>query len=186
MLTYNPETFANLYATDLGQSLWRFLNEDSTVAIMKTAIRLGRPPVEGIEDPLLERFEDDEDLIADRTKQMIGHMVKQIMTAHGYAIDQQNVKVSKGFFSRATRYKRPEAFIYYAHRASSNARKIALTADRTGRLLPVDDKWSFWKSFESGLSARFAFGLEDEAGAQDSIRAKGYYVYELKRLLRPA
>lgn len=186
MQTYNPETFAKLYTTDFGQSLWRFLNEESTVAIMETATILGRTPVEGIEESLLDRFEDDEHLVADRTKQMIGHMVKQVMTARGYAIDQQNVKVPKGFFSRATRYKRPDAFTYYAHRASSNARKLALTSDRTGALLTTDEKWSFWKSFESGLSARVAFGLEDEAGAQESIKAKGYYVYELQRLLRRA
>jgi hypothetical protein len=187
MLTYIPDNFAALAQTKLGRDIWKFLNEEATIAAMKTATDLGRTAVEGFEEKLLERFEDDvEVLLEDRTKQMIGHMTKQVMTAAGYVIDQQNVKIPSGVFSRATRYKRTGAFTYYAHLGKGDGRDVALTADRAGAALPSDEKWVFWKSFEGGLRARIGFGLEDEVAAQKAIREKGYYLHHIKRLMRPA
>lgn len=186
MLRYNPETFANLYETDFGQEMWRFLNEEPTVATMKTAARIKKTPVELIEEALLTRFSDYTAELNDRAKQMIGHMVKQVMTAHGYAIDQQNVKIPKGFFSRGTRYKHPDVFTFHAHRAGSNGRKIGLTDEKSGAMLPNDEIWAYWKSFDTGISARIGFGLEDENAALEGIRRDGYYIYEMPRLLRSA
>ena len=187
MPIYTPETFAALSKTTLGEALWVFLNEPPTVAKMKLATDLGRTAVEGIEEDMLERFEADvDDLLEDRTKQMIGHMIKQVMSVAGYIIDQQNVKVPTGVFNRATRYKRSGSYTYFAHRGGAGGRQVALTADRAGTALPEGEKWVFWKSFEGGLRARIGFGLEDENAAQAEIAETGYYLHQIKRLLRRA
>ena len=127
-------------------------------------------------------------VLDDRTKQMIGKMVRQIMERIGYVIDQQNVKITNGApFSRATRYKRKDAMTYHAHRSVSDSRKIALTADKAGHALSKDEnKWAYWKSFESGPRARIAFGLENEDEARKNIAEDGYYIYRMERILRKA
>jgi len=185
MLTYIPETFSSLFNTDLGQRLWAFLNEHETVLRMKTASDLGKPALEGVEEPLLESFEADVDtLTEDRWKQMIGHMTRQVMAAAGYVIAQQNVKVNSAVFTRATRYDKSGSFMFHAHRAGG--RTIALTGDRAGTNLPKDQKWSYWKSFESGIRARIGFGIEDERAVIAEIQQKGYYIHHLPRLFRAA
>ena len=49
MLTYNPERFASLYASALGQRLWDFLTQPENVARLETASELSKPAVEGID-----------------------------------------------------------------------------------------------------------------------------------------
>ncbi len=185
MLNYVPETFTSLYNIPLGQDLWIFLNEPETVLRMKTASDLGKPALEGIEETLLERFEQHvETLSEDRWKQMMGHMTRQVMAAAGYVIGQQNVKVNSAVFTRATRYDKSGSFTFHAHRGGGRA--IALTGDRAGTNLPKDQKWAYWKSFESGIRARIGFGLEDEKNAITEIQQKGYYLHDLPRLFRAA
>ncbi len=48
MFAYNPEKFASLYETELGQRIWAFLTEAENVARLETASQLGKPAVEGI------------------------------------------------------------------------------------------------------------------------------------------
>ena len=50
MFAYNPEKFASLYETELGQRIWAFLTEAENVARLETASQLGKPAVEGIEE----------------------------------------------------------------------------------------------------------------------------------------
>ena len=45
MLTYNPERFASLYASALGQRLWDFLTQPENVARLETASELSKPAV---------------------------------------------------------------------------------------------------------------------------------------------
>ena len=185
MEPFDAGVFANTYKTKTGQSIWAFLNESRTILQMKTATALGRPAVEGIEEPLLGEF--GKEVLEDRTKQMIGKMVRQIMERTGYVIDQQNVKIANGApFSRATRYKRKDAMTFHAHRSSRDSRKIALTADKEGQTLPKDENWVYWKSFESGLRARIAFDLEDEEQALENISKTGYHIYHMKKILSKA
>ena len=77
MFAYNPGKFASLYASALGQRLWAFLTRPENVARLETASELSKPAVEGIEEQLLAEFR--EDVLAHRVKQMVGHMVRQIM-----------------------------------------------------------------------------------------------------------
>ncbi|MEY9731337.1 hypothetical protein [Bradyrhizobium yuanmingense] len=59
MLRYNPEKFASLSESDIGQRIWSFLTKPATIARLETASELGKPAVEGIEEQLLEEFRED-------------------------------------------------------------------------------------------------------------------------------
>jgi hypothetical protein len=188
MPAYNPETFTTAYETPFGRALWEFLNEPDTIARMETATALGRPAVEGVEEQLLARFEQDvEQLMADRNKQMAGHMVRQIMEPRGYVIDMQNVKVTNGApFTRATRYKLPTDLDFYVYNDGNDFRNVALTADKAGARLPPGTKWVYWKSFRGGLRGRIAFGVPNEKVARADIINQGYHLYRMPRLVRKA
>jgi len=188
MPSYNPESFGPNYNTKLGRGLWAFLNEEGTITRLKTATALSRPAVEGIEEELLERFEADvDDILADRNKQMIGHMVRQVMESLGYVIDMQNVKIMNGApFSRATRYKLPDDMTFHVFANSADWRDVALTADRAGSRLPDNTKWIYEKSFKGGLRGRIVFGLPNEKVARTEILQQGYHRYRRERMLRKA
>lgn len=183
--SYDAGVFKELASTDLGRRLWQFLNEPENVVRMETATALGRPAVEALETALLAEF--GADVMPDRTKQMIGHMVRQVMEAKGYVLDAQNVKLTSGApFSRGSRYRDPRDRLFHVFRDSSDARAFALTFDKAGAHLPGPSKrrWLYWKSFQGGLRGRIAFGLEDERAAREAIERDGYYLYRMARLLR--
>lgn len=188
MSIYEPGVFAALYNSPVGQRIWAFLNTPETIVRMETATGLERPAVEGIEEPLLTEF--GADVLRDRTKQMIGHMVRQIMERSGYTIAVQNVKVTNGGpFSRATRYKLPDEMTFYVFKSSKDSRILALTSDKAGIRLRAskpepDTRWTYWKSFRGSLRGRIAFGLEDEKKARGDIAAKGFHIYRMPRMLR--
>src|SRR3954467_3112676 len=97
MCAYNPEKFASLYASELGQRIWSFLIRPENVARLETAPELGKPAVEGIEEQLLAEFR--EEVLADRVKQMVGHMVRQILEQRERGLDQHDSKVQPWRFS---------------------------------------------------------------------------------------
>src|ERR1700744_2857799 len=97
MFAYSPDKFASLYATDLGQRIWSFLTTPENVARLETASELSKPAVEGIEEQLLAEFR--EEVLADRVKQMVGHMVRQILEQRDWVLDQSDVKVQSVPFS---------------------------------------------------------------------------------------
>jgi hypothetical protein len=101
---YNPERYISTYEQENGKAIWEFLNSSENVIRMKTASYLSRPAIEAVSPQLLSEFGDR--ITADRIKQMMGHMVRQIMERHGYQLEQGNVKIrAKGsIFSRASRY----------------------------------------------------------------------------------
>jgi hypothetical protein len=168
--------------------LWDFLNQPDTLLRLDTATALDRPAVEAIEEPLLEKF--GAKVLEDRIKQMIGHMVRQIMERRGYVIGVQNTKITNGApFSRATKYRLPDDMVFHVFRSTTAARTLALTGDKAGARLPVDNplpgtKWTYWKSFRGGLRGRIAFGLENQKQARAEIAQNGYFIYEMPRLLK--
>lgn len=103
-MTYNPEHFRSTFEKANGDQIWAFLNEHDNIIRMKTATYLSRPAVEPLSPELLEKFGDP--IREDRTKQMIGHMTRQIMERLGYKLDQNDVRITieGNMFSRATRY----------------------------------------------------------------------------------
>ena len=112
---YQTKNFYDLYQTEQGKKLWDFLNTVRAKIQMETASDLKKPALLGIEKDLLKLsliqnnsvdFDVQGKKEYDRTKQMLGSMVKQIMEEMGYMIHSSNVKTpsSKIFYS-ATVYK---------------------------------------------------------------------------------
>lgn len=109
MLKYNPQNFKQLYETPLGDGLWQFLNKPDSLIRMETAAQLRRPPLEAISPYLIGAF-GEKALAPLRVKQMVGHMVRQVMENNGYCFDAGNVLCrSSTLFSRASRYKKKAA-----------------------------------------------------------------------------
>ena len=184
MIAYKPEKFTSLYETDIGQQLWSFLTLPENVARLETASELTKPAVEGIEEQLLGTFR--EDVLADRVKQMIGHMVRQILEQRGWVLDQGDVKVQSVPFMKATRYRRPDWFTFYAFRNASDPRDIAITDRRQNAPLPLGVRWTYYATFASPIKAAVAFGLRDIGQLRQLVHANGYHRIRVERMLRRA
>ncbi len=104
-MEYRPDKFSDLASLSLGKNLWNFLTTEENIIRMETAIDLGKPAVEAVAGRLVTEFGDD--VRVDRVKQMIGHMVRQIMENKGYQLDAQNVKVlqDRRLFKKASRFR---------------------------------------------------------------------------------
>ena len=184
MFAYNPEKFVSLYGTELGQRIWAFLTEAENVARLETASQLSKPAVEGIEEHLLDEFR--EDVLADRVKQMIGHMVRQILEQRDWVLDQTDVKVQSVPFSKAARYRRPDWITFLAFRNTSDPRDVVITDRRQNAPLPADTRWSYYATFASPLKASVAFGVRDIRQLRQHVHAHGYQRVRIERMLRRA
>ena len=109
---YDPGPFTNVYHTPLGRDLWNFLNQDSTIRQMQNASDNGRPAVEPLEgllpDQLRRPLVGHEDV--DRLKQMIGHMVRQVLELerNGYEHLRYGAQVQGRLFTSGSLYRRRE------------------------------------------------------------------------------
>ena len=184
MFAYNPERFASLFASPLGQRLWAFLTRPDSVARLETASELGKPAVEGIEEQLLAEFR--EDVLANRVKQMVGHMVRQIMEQRDWVLDQTDVKVQSVPFSKATRYRRPDWFTFHAFRNSGDPRDVVITDRRQNPTLPTGSRWTFYATFASPLKAAVAFGVRDIEQLRQQVHLHGYHRVRIGQVLRSA
>lgn len=103
-MNYHAGRYSTTFANEGGQEIWEFLADPKNLTRMETATYLSRPAIEPLSPFLLERFGDC--VKQDRIKQMMGHMVRQIMENRGYVLQQGNVKISSAnnIFSRASRY----------------------------------------------------------------------------------
>jgi hypothetical protein len=103
-MDYEPMNFSDLAETELGRRLWAKLNEEKSVWAMEVASKLRRPAVEPLGDDLLAEFGNV--VRKRRIKQMIGHMARQIMEAHGYELAAQRIPIRfSRLFSTASRYQ---------------------------------------------------------------------------------
>ena len=124
-----------LAKSDLGKKIWNFLNEDRIKDRMEAASDLGQAAVKGIADQLVAEFPDD--LFDDQVKQLIGDMVRVIMTEEGFTIDQRNVDVREFPFVKGTRYMRKDWFPrIHIFRSSNDPRELCLTDTQKGEKLP--------------------------------------------------
>ncbi|MGY4366796.1 hypothetical protein ACVW1A_002861 [Bradyrhizobium sp. LB1.3] len=105
--TYQPQQFSETFKTSLGQQIWAFLNEGENLIRMETASYLSRPALEALSPILKRRFGDA--VFEDRIKRMTGHMVRQILEAHGYRLDRTGVRITTegNGYSTAARYTLP-------------------------------------------------------------------------------
>jgi hypothetical protein len=184
MLTYNPDKFASLYASPLGQRIWAFIARNEQIARLETASELGKPAVEGIEEQLLAEFRGE--ILADRVKQMVGHMVRQILEQRGWVLDQADVKVQSVPFSKAARYRRPDWITFHAFRNSSDPRDVAITDRRQKPPLPAGNRWTYYATFASPLKAAVAFGVRDIQQLRQRVHAHGFHRVRVGRMLRRA
>jgi hypothetical protein len=103
-LEFNPGSFSDISSTKLAQKIWEYLNMEIPYTRLETASDLRRPALEPLGRHLIEEF--GEEIKADRWKQMIGRMARQIMEHHGYSLDQTGVRIRNNpLFSSAARYK---------------------------------------------------------------------------------
>lgn len=104
MLTYRPDHFKTVARTEMAERLWHWLQQPAQMIAMRTAIALRRPPVEALSQPLSETFPDV--CVHLRIRQMIGHMVRQILLADGHRPDRSNVRIrsENGLFRRGATY----------------------------------------------------------------------------------
>ena len=185
---YDPGNFKSLAETPLGKKLWPFLNRPDIVTRMDTATDLGNPAVAGIEEALLAEFGDEfgEEVLDDRVKQMIGHMVRQVMEAEGYEIEKQNVTIASAVFSKGTRYRRHDWQRLNVFRSSKNPRSLCFAGHRDADKLPAPNdggQWKFWASFATTLRGHIVYGI-DVREVREEVGDKGYALRDLKRMLR--
>jgi len=185
MRAYKPGVYSSLYATTLGGDLWGFLNEREAVVMMRTATALGRPAVEGIEEALLERF--GQAILANRVKQMCGHMVRQIMEDEGLQVSVQNTKIANGApFLRGTKYRRKDEIVMHSFRNSKDSRLFAMTADKNGNGLPKDmGNWAYYQPVKGTLRISVLTGVK-AAAAVAEVAKDGYKLYRRDGITRPA
>lgn len=106
-LEYEPQNFRDLAHTDLGSAIWAFLKRPDTLIRMETATVLERAAVEPIATGLVAEFGDQ--VRDERTKQMIGHMTRQVMEALGYELDRTGLRITRpSLFTSGTTYRRPD------------------------------------------------------------------------------
>lgn len=105
-LAYHPENFVAYYSNQaLGNALWEFLKRPENVVRMHAATDLERAAVEPLSAALVTEFGPE--IGEDRAKQMIGHMVRQIMEATGYELDRHGLRIARnGLFTSGARYRR--------------------------------------------------------------------------------
>jgi len=101
---YDPQQFRNIYETEYGQAIWRFLLRPDNVVRMQTATYFDRTAVEPLAEGLLAEF--GVEVAEDRVKQYIGHAVRRIMESCGYHLDRQGMRITReSLFTSASRYR---------------------------------------------------------------------------------
>jgi hypothetical protein len=184
MMTYLPGSFGPLAETPLGQRLWRFLIQPENIARLETGSDLGRPALEALQEPLLAEFK--EAVLDDRVKQMLGHMVRQIMEQRGWILDQGDVKVRSIPFTKAARYRRLDSVELHAFRNTRDARDVAIALGRTPTTLPGDTSWRFYCTFSRPVQAAVLFGVTDLQALRRQIEKDGYARVRVERVTRAA
>ena len=105
MLEFDAGSFTDISHTELGISLWSFLNTKEAHACFDTTTFLSRPALEGFQPQLMQEY--GREVFTDRYKQMVGRMVRQIMLNRGYNLDRSGVRTqAKVIFTSAARYKK--------------------------------------------------------------------------------
>ena len=88
--------------------LFHWLMEPEQISAMIEACRYGRPALEGVLEPLLQKYGQQEDLpMVDFNKQMIGRAIKDILWDFGYVqtVQKRIVPHLNQVFKSATVYE---------------------------------------------------------------------------------
>ena len=104
-LKYPSVNFDGRATKTLGAALWEYLKRPENVVRMHTATDLERAAVEPLAAGLVAEFGPE--IGEDRTKQMIGRMVRQIMGATGDELERHGLRIARnGLFTSGARYRR--------------------------------------------------------------------------------
>lgn len=105
-INYDPKQFTTAFNENDGQKIWDFLIHPANYIRYEIAVKLRRPPVEVIDDLLAQEFSLNT-VTKMQVKQMIGHMINQIMDALGYRHLSYNCRIqnsNKQIFSSGSKY----------------------------------------------------------------------------------
>lgn len=188
MLRYAPDKFAREFASPEGKKLWDVLTNPANIARMETASDLGQPALKPLEDILLRDV--GAAITDDRMKQMAGHMVRQIMEAHGFVHDADGIRLASAPFYKASRYRRrdrDDAPVLHLFRDSGDPNRLALTDTRSDAMLPVPivgKRWVYYSVISSPLKASVGFGFDLKQAAK-AVEKQGYFLHHRQRVLRP-
>ena len=181
MKPFDPAQFQNESATDLGQKLWVFLNRADIFGRMETATDLGQPALQGVEEQLLATF--GEAILADRIKQMIGRMVRQIMVNNGFEHVTSDVRLNSVPFYKASRYRRRDQAMVYLFKSSENPREMLISATRNPEKPVLErGKWVYINAVTSGLKAQIGYGFDLKAAAAKAAQAP--FRHHMPRVMR--
>jgi hypothetical protein len=102
---YQPGHFNNKsYIVE--QAIWKMVLRPENVIRMEAVTAVGRPAVEALSEPLIAEF--GRDIAQPSIKQMVGHMVRQVMEALEYEVDRQRVRITRrGLFATGMTFRRP-------------------------------------------------------------------------------
>lgn len=186
-IDYNPQQFGNEANSKLGQEIWDALTMETSIARMMTASDLDQPALKAVEDMLLDRFGDQ--VLNDRIKQMIGHMVRQIMEAQGYEHVASDVRISSVPFYKASRYARSGREVVYVFRSSKDRSEALISKERKLDLdapaCPDGGKWVFVNAVTAPIKAAIGYQF-DLKQVVKLVARDGYIRHRIPRLLRPA
>ncbi len=94
MVQYAPQHFAGTYE-EVGRPMWEFLCRPDKIGQLVRASNNKRPAVEYSVKALVKEFGDR--VQPHRVRQMVGHMVCQIMASRRYVLDRKRVYVRNRF-----------------------------------------------------------------------------------------
>jgi hypothetical protein len=102
---YQPDHFA--LGCPIGQgALWSFVLRPENVIRMEAVTAVERPAVEVLSGPLVSEF--GREIAQPSIKQIVGHMVRQVMEALEYEIDRERVRITRpGLFATGMTFRRP-------------------------------------------------------------------------------
>jgi hypothetical protein len=175
--TYRAGHFGYLRGT-VGTALWAFLTEADNILRLRTAASVGRPAVEGLSDALIAEF--GHEINEPRVKQVIGHMVKQIMDALGYEVDRPRVRTRSGFFSTGMSFRPklppgPDLFNRWLDEqvrspdGALDLEKIAHVAEQWGVSLSVKRRGVAMQRLELGVKLRPVVPPSDYEPAETGV-----------------
>lgn len=105
METYNPDEFKEIFESQIGQSIWEYLNSDDGKAKMQTASDLGQPAEGAVNDVLFTQF--GKEMNEYDVHEAISHMVKHIMESLDYRLIERKQHSFRNLFPIwSTRYSK--------------------------------------------------------------------------------
>ena len=132
---YQPGHF-NIKSYIVERAIWKTVIRPENVIRMEAVTAVGRPAVEALSEPLVSEF--GREVAQPSIKQMVGHMVRQVMEAVEYKVYRQRVRITRpGLFATGMTFRRP---------AQSRGRSVTVTAEHRQEWLNAaeTDKFNSW------------------------------------------